>query len=398
MKTNQGASTKGPLRGRYLVRNFIVNATLRCIDFMLDIFTRKQTDARIVAPQAILFSNIGHLGDVIIATSVLPAVKKAFPDAKIGFLVGSWSAHLVNTHPMVDRVHIVDNWKLNRSNIYFLSKVFHYFKTRSCALRQMRHERYAVAIDLYYFFPNSIILLWQSRIPIRIGYISAGFGPLLTHAIKWRDQKDHVLEYHQDLLRLLPITEDALDLMRPKISRSTAISLKALLADISTPDFNYIIVHIGTGAPFREWPADFWRTLVSRLSTAHVRMFFTGAGATEFAKIESIINGIDGCVSICNKLSWYDFVEVIAGAKAVVGVESMAGHLAAAVDTPFVVIKTGVTSNMWRPFGSAGTVLSHPVACAPCYLKKGCKSMDCVRQVSVDAVYNEIVKFLPPIK
>ena len=38
---------------------------------------------------------------------------------------------------------------------------------------------YEIAIDTYHFIQNSIPLLWLARIPIRIGYTSGGFGPLL---------------------------------------------------------------------------------------------------------------------------------------------------------------------------------------------------------------------------
>ncbi|GCF87204.1 glycosyltransferase family 9 protein [Geobacter sp. SVR] len=382
---------KSPLCGRYLIHNIFLITLIRSIDFVLNIFCYKKKSSDFNTPKSILFSNIAHMGDVLIATSVLPVIKKAFPDIKIGFLAGSWSAQIVNKHPMVDKVHIVDHWRLNRSNKNIITKLRHYLRTRSNALNEIKQERYDISIDLYYFFPNTILMLYLSGIPVRIGYTSAGFGALLTHANEWYENKSHVLEYHRDLLKQLKLDNDTLMVMQPSVSRQPDIQIP--FADTCLQNKNYIIIHIGAGAAFKEWPDKYWITLLTLLERDGVQLCFTGTGLSEFNKIETIISGINGCVNLCDKLSWDAFVEVVAGAKLLIGVDSLAGHLAAAVHVPFIVIKTGITSNQWRPFGD-GAVLTYPVSCAPCYLKNGCESMGCVRLVKPEDVYSEIETFL----
>ena len=194
---------KNPLKGKYLVQNPLANAFLRCVDFLLSSFPRKRNTPIPQMPKSILVSNLAHMGDVLIMTSFLAVLKRLIPDVKIGVVVGSWSLPLVKNHPCIDRIHIVDHWKLNRSSAPKWKKIVHYFKTKKTAVHEIRNEKYPIAIDSYSFFPNSIPLLWQAGIPVRIGYISGGFGPLLTHPIPWKRLNQHLIHYYKPFLDLL---------------------------------------------------------------------------------------------------------------------------------------------------------------------------------------------------
>jgi heptosyltransferase-2 len=72
-------------------------------------------------------------------------------------------------------------------------------------------------------------------------------------------------------------------------------------------------------------------------------------------------------------------------------VDSVAGHVAAAVGTPCVIAYSGITDPvLWGPRGSAATVVRHPVPCAPCYRARGCEAMDCVRNIIVEQMHAAI--------
>ena len=108
-----------PLRGKYLVRNAAANRLLASLDYLLGRMCRRPAPPAPGAPRRILLANGAHLGDVLLSTAVLPAIKTAFPDAEIGFLIGSWSREVLADHPLVARLHFVDHWKLNRSGAPF---------------------------------------------------------------------------------------------------------------------------------------------------------------------------------------------------------------------------------------------------------------------------------------
>src|SRR3989338_8460819 len=62
----------------------------------------------------ILASRIDHMGDVFLASSALPHLKKAYPEADIDFMAGSWSAPCLKDNPYVRRLVVHDAFKHNR--------------------------------------------------------------------------------------------------------------------------------------------------------------------------------------------------------------------------------------------------------------------------------------------
>lgn len=381
-----------PLLGKYLVRNRTANFFLKCVDAILSLrlYFYRQNFSFSQSPRRILLANSAHLGDILILTSIFPLLKKAFPEAKIGLLIGSWSLPVVQGNPLIDWVHTVDHWKLNRANTSMLQKLKRYWCTRRLALKEIKNIEYDVAVDLYYHFPNFIPLLWQAGIRVRIGYISGGFGPLLTNPVPWQNLNQHVSDYHKDLLQILPVNKKYLQQSHyflPPIDHVLEEEANSFLRKASV-DPAYIVIHMGTGERLREWPIDKWRTLSEKLVENGYSLVFTGYGQREVDNARLVIAGLSNCVNLCSELSWGGFVSTLKRSKLVICVESLAGHIAAAVDTPCIAIWSGMTNpNHWRPLSNLCQILLHPVSCAPCYRSRGCITMDCIRNLQPDDVY-----------
>jgi len=388
-----------PMQGRYLIRNRKWNLLFRVVDFALEKCLREGERRGIREPGKLLLANGAHLGDVIISTSMLPVIKSAFPDVEIGFLTGSWSAAVVTDHPLVDRVHIIDHWWHSRSSRGWGGKAVRYLRTRSRALREIRSVGYDVAIDLYSFFPNMIPVLWQAGIPIRIGYVSGGFGPMLTHQVFFYQDGRHESEYQADLLQQLPIDDKHFEKQRSTLTPATdgaVAEVRGLLSVDSLEGYPYRVLHMGSsGSPLREWPLRSWRIMAERLLSDGHTLVFTGIGDLEKRNIEAVIEGKTRCIDACGTLRWEGFVEILRHAEIVYSIETSAGHIAAAAETPCVSIYGAVHDvNRWRPRGKYSELVTNPVPCAPCFLKHGCEGMECIRDVPPDRVYEAGEKLL----
>lgn len=328
------------------------------------------------------------MGDVVIATSILPVFKKAFPEAKIGMLVGSWALQVIKGHPQIEWIHVVDHWKINRAKKNIFSKYKNYIKTAKEALKEIKKINYDVAVDLYSFFPNNIPLLYRAGIPVRIGYKSGGFGPLLTHALDWQPGK-HEAEYHADLLRFLGITKfDSLKPNLPPVSPKAEKELADFLTLYDLKKKSYIVMHPGAGSKIKEWPVEKWRELLNLLEPQNKKIIITGV-ASENELIEKIISGFPNCINACGKLSWQGFVALIKNALFLYSVDSVAGHIAAAVDTPGIIIASGINDmNRWRPYNKLIKVISNNIPCAPCFKNSGCSNMICLNEIMIREVFH----------
>lgn len=384
-----------PQRGRYFMRHRGFNLLFRGIDAVLraaHALSRGPDHARPV--RRVLIANGAHLGDIVLSTAVLPVIKAAYPGARIGMLVGSWAGPVVQGHALLDWVHRVDHFRLNRAALPLKTKIATWWRTRREALRKIRELDYDVAVDLYFYFPNSIALLWQAGIPHRIGYTSAGLGPLLTRAldIDMASNRRSIVELHLELLRQMPsIGAPRTDLAVPNIPRASVDI--APLAGAG----EYVVLHMGSGSALKDWPESSWAVLARQLLAQGHRLVLTGTGAREKEKIERFRREIPETLDLCDRLTWKEFVEVIANARLLVASDSVAAHVATAVDTPAVVTGHGMTNlHLWRPASPRTKVVMHPVSCAPCYRNAGCASMACLRELAPSVVQAEADRLMAP--
>ncbi len=355
--------------------------------FLAVLAPRGRNAAPAAAPRRVLIANIAHLGDTLISTAILPMMKEAFPGAKIGFLAGSWSLPVLQSHPLIDWVHTMDHRRLNRSAEGSLAKLRRHLRTRRQALLEIRSRQYDVAVNLY-SKPNVIGLLWQAGIPVRIGYISGGLGPLLTHPFTWRRSDRQVSAYHADLLEPLLQGKGGSTNLRyvlPMPSAEAMRSAAAILAGASLAPGAYVIVHMGTGEPKREWPREKWRALVETMTGEGHAVVLTGSGEREARAAELVSHGVRNCLNVCDKLDWGTFIAIMGRAKLVLCVESLASHIASAAGVPCVAVWSGITDPAYfRPLGEMSLTLTARVPCLACHL--GCKGMECVRNVEVSEV------------
>ncbi len=379
--------SRSPLTAGYLARNPLLVGGLRTVDTLLaPLSLGARGRSPVDPPRRILIAIGGHLGDAVIASSVLPDVASVWPGVEIGVLAGSWSRPVLEGHPLVRWIHTVDHWKLLRSGGGRLARYRRYAETRRTALAEIVAVGYDVAVDLCPFFPNAIPLLWRARIPVRVGHTTGGFAPLLTHSVPWWDSEAHMAEHHRELLGVLD--------PRFTTSRSPRYSLPPLRrreTEDPVPAGDYLVLHMGAGLPLKEWPADRWHTLVGELLSEGYTLVFTGSGAQQAADAERAIAGRAGCHNLCDRLGWDAFVATIAGASLVVSVDSVAGHLAAATETPVIVLASGMNRiGQWRPLAERVRTLTRPMACAPCHRSRGCEGMECIRGIEVHEVLDAV--------
>lgn len=373
-------SPGSPLRGRYLVRNPAWNLAIRAADTMWRTVPARRTgDDRIHDARRILVAVGGHLGDAVLATSIIPQIVAAYPAAEIGMLLPSWSRQVVEGHHRVRWIHHVDHWRMNRGGRSSFQKWQQFRLSSAVAAREIGAIGYDVALDLYPFYPNASRLLWRAGVPMRVGYESGGGGPLYTHPVAWSPVIGHTVEQHELLLRRLVGARAQLP---PPGYDLPAVSERRI------PDLpsDYIVLHPGTGDSQKAWPNERWRSLADGLTARGARVVVTGAGEREGTLAASLAERGD-VLNLVGRLSWPELRAVLAGARCVVGADSVAVHLTAAAGTPVVAIMAAMSDPAyWRPLGERVITLTAAQPCAPCFLSRGCDAMACVREVGVDDV------------
>lgn len=386
------------LRNGYLVRHRGLNLALRAYDASLAAFHGRERSTPVAVPRRLLLCVGGHLGDAVIATTILGPLKSAYPDVMIGVLAPSWSLPVFEDHPAIRWRHTFDHWKTNRSTSAH-TRWAAYRRTAHRARAEIGAIEYDAAVDLYPYFPNAARILSDCGIPARIGYTSGGGGPLYSHPMPWQDDGRHTAERHHALLRsaLPDISAVSPQYDLPPIRRIDEERARSLLQRLGVADRPYVVVHPGTGDQRKQWPAGAWRALIQSLRRGQpgLRVVFTGHGNADAESIRAIRDGDETLRSVCSETNFGMLRHVLAQASLLIGVDSFAAHLAAAHDVPCIVIMAAMSDPVhWRPLGENVHVLTNAVPCAPCFRSKGCAAMSCVRGVTVDAVERLAIQVL----
>src|SRR5258705_9846956 len=119
----------------------------------------------------ILIVRLRLIGDVVLTTPLLRALKRKYPDAQLTYLVEPAAAPVVRGNPHLANVVLVPK----RRGLARL-------RDDMSMARRLRRERFDVAIDLH-GGPRAAWFTWASGAPMRIGYAIAGRAWMYTHAI-----------------------------------------------------------------------------------------------------------------------------------------------------------------------------------------------------------------------
>lgn len=334
----------------------------------------------------ILVSRIDHLGDVFIACSILPHLKKAYPGASIHFMAGDWARDYLGSNPDIDKVLVYNAAKLARSG-GLIRKIFGEATSFITNIREMRSESYDLCIDMRAYPVNSIPLLYLGGGKFNTGFTTGGFGFLLDKAAPYRPGV-HETFHIRDILEVLGIK--VLDAIKPEfqIQEKLLKEAETMLSGLGLkPGEPYVLIHTGAGARIKLWKKERWQEVIDS-----IRREF---GLTPVV-YDNVYGDLRDCIKLPGLLSFEGFAAVIKKARLFIGLDSLPGHLAASLFTPVIAIWCGVNDhNQWRPVGGQVSIIRKSLPCAPCFRKNGCAAMDCM-DIGAEACVREMRKYLEP--
>ena len=130
----------------------------------------------------------GWIGDMVMLTPTLRALKHTYPKSDLTLLLRPRVADLMQTHPYVDTC-IVDNKTEGR------------YRSLTSLVRQIRDKTFDVAVVLHPTSFRNALLPFLARVPIRVGTNIGGRGMLLTLSCE-DDTEIHEVDRYLRVLQL----------------------------------------------------------------------------------------------------------------------------------------------------------------------------------------------------
>ncbi len=337
----------------------------------------------------VLCVRLDAMGDVLMTTPAIRALKESRPGRRITLLTSPSGAAVAAMIPEVDDVLVYESpWMKStapgpdgRADLAMIGR--------------LRGEGFdaAAIFTVYSQSPLPAALMCHlADIPLRLAHCRENPYQLLTDRVPEADPGPgpgvrHEARRQLDLVAAVGATtgDERLSLRVPEESRAR---VPAILRRAGVdPDRPWVVVHPGATAPSRRYPPEGFAAAARELATEHgVRVVFTG-DASEAGLVDSIRAAMGApSASMAGRLGLADFAALVERAPVLISNNTGPVHVAAAVGTP-VVDLYALTNLQHTPWMVPHRVLFHDVPCKPCY-KSDCPlgHHDCLRLVPPGAV------------
>jgi heptosyltransferase-2 len=336
----------------------------------------------------ILIVRLDRIGDVLLSTPVIRAVREAFPASHIAVMVQDYAKEIVAGNPYLDEVIVYNKSGRHKG-----------FSGNFRFLWRLRRKKFDMAL-LLHPTKRTHLLAALAGIPNRVGY-NRKLGFLLTTRIEHTKQYGlkHEVDYALDLLRHIGIDPKWRTLYMPVNSRSEErISEIFKSSGIGKNDL-CIAINPGASCVSKRWPAAKFAKVARSLIEKYGAKVVIVAGGADKKLGDEVAALIDGdCVNLSGKTSVADLASVLRRVKLFVSNDSGPVHIASAVGTPVVAIfgrnDRGLSPRRWGPVGERDTILHKDVGCDICFAHNCKKGFKCLEAITVDEVLAAAGKIL----
>lgn len=319
------------------------------------------------------------------ATPVLSALRKAYPEAEITAMSRISSCELLEGDPDIDELFC-----FRRAGIF----VRH--SERRNIIEKLRGGKYDLGILLTNSF-SSAWWFWQGKVKYRLGYDGRGRGMFLTHNPPFPEKKkqQHLVHTYLDLLAPLGINTKGFS-PRLYLQPKEIEDAKSVLHTYGIRE-NHKIVGINPGAAYGSakcWlPERFKEVAQKLLKDPDVYILFFGDQVSA-PLVKEICSGLsERVINLAGVTSLRQLSCLIRICDVLLTNDSGPMHMASALHTPLVALFGSTNEVLTGPY-NGGHVIHKHVDCSPCYQRTCPIDFRCMKSITVEEVYERIYKIL----
>lgn len=287
-------------------------------------------------PRSILLLWIGRIGDFVVSTPFIRALRRRFPKARITMVTSPAPAQLAGLDPNLDEVWTLYSLERPLRNLSVAAKVVSGFD---------------LAVDLNPSYSRlSGLLTRLSRAPVRVSFEKRLQDRFYTHSVPHDPDKEHFLDRYRRLADFFGAEFDERIEVYPRSEHfAWADSFFKELG--LNPSKLWVGIHPGNFKKFHHrWPEEKFQALTLKLLERKDLEILYLAGPGEEAQISKLLLRFPSVKTIPPK-PLPIWAAVFAGLDLLIGGSSGPVHLAAAVGTPTFSFNSQYTLSCWQPRG-----------------------------------------------
>lgn len=333
----------------------------------------------------VLVVRLRSIGDTVLATPSLAALKRFLPHAEVDILLEDWVAPLLSGSQLVDNVITIERGSV---------------AARARVAASLRARHYDVVYNLH-GGTTATLLTRATGATHRVGYEAYQYSWLHNHrspssSFLWKREQTHSVEQQLALLGWtgVPVSDRPPTHLEVIATADAKIAERLRARGVEAEPF--VVIHPAAAYATKQWAASNFARVADTLAQQNLNIVAISA-PLEVAVVEAVRQDSTAQILPLTNLSLPEVTALLARARLFVGNDSGIAHMAAAVETPAVVVFGSSNTAHWQPWARApAEFVFEEMDCQPChgYFCEKFEQPECIKRVPVDRVLAAVERVL----
>ena len=323
----------------------------------------------------ILLIKPSSLGDIVHAMPTCAAIRRAYPNARLTWLVKREWAGLVDRIDGVDRV-----WPVKSTLKGWLSQV-----------SPLRAEQFDLVMDLQGLF-RSAAIGWFSGSPLLVGFANGREGSprFYSRRVSVPLSDMHAVDRYLLVAKAVGAVESGAPEFRFRIPQTDYDEVDRVLSRSGvTPGTSWVAMNVSARWQTKRWPPASFAEVADRLQQEGFGAVVMIGGPDERADIAEVHRMMKTpAIDLAGATTVGLLPALLSRASLLITNDSGPMHVAAAVGIPIVALFGPTSAVRTGPYGMGHAVLTAKIPCSPCFSRTchNTVSLECLRLVSPQQV------------
>lgn len=324
--------------------------------------------------ERILLIRLSSLGDIVLTTPAIRAIRAHYPKAYIAMLVAKQSSDVLLHNPHLNEIIEFDRLAKDKDTGEMVR-----------ILRILRQKQFALSIDFQMRFRTEV-LMFLSGASERVGK-----SRLCTIRVPDQENK-HATERYFDLLHAagIPAEDRQLEMF---LSDEERTEVSHVFKNAGIQDTRLRVgLFPGAGWKLREWMPERFAAIGDKLVKQYNAQVIVFGGLKEAELVYKVSKLMqEQTFSFAGTFGLRQLAASIEKCNLFITNDTGPMHISSAVGTPTVALFGPGNHIRFQPLGKLHTVIRHDVPCSPCkQFTNKCKDNVCMKKITVDEVWHSI--------
>ncbi len=339
----------------------------------------------------VLLIRFAAMGDTLLMTPAVRAIRNKYPDANLDFLVSNINFSIIENSPYLSKIYKFE-----------FSKKISKLKENLKLLNRLRKNNYDLILDFEPFVSLTALIAIFLKGKYTAGYKTENqkkhfaFDGFVNHSKK-RHEVDNLLALAEHIG--CDVHDRKTELWIPEEVKAR---IEMLFSAHKIGKKKIVVIHPSTGGENhpRQWPEEYFVKLIEFLYNNYETDIILIGGKNEKNIAERIEADTKGkAVSLCGQTDLNGTIEIIRRCDLFISGNTGTMHIAAALDKPLIALHGPTDPARFGPLGNNSHVIKSPLHCSPCLnlgFEYGCKEYPCMKFITPNMVIDSI-KLINPL-